>query len=228
MNTLRVAPLLVSTLIFNCAWGAEGSLRVAQMFLPPGARMAELVEADPQTGKTNKSLPAVLSGNLLSPRSKDVVFAYSTKAVDLPAKSLFLAVAHQTESGYTKVFEVTFYGQLLWIQDFRTVGIQLTRLPGDKIDSLIVITGIGASLGASMRIFRWNPVRGMVNMLPEAPSARKFQVVESQKGLRILCSFERFPGDSEAHAPTEFAWDGKEFVEEKTHSTDKGCPTCPH
>lgn len=66
--------------------------KVASSFLPPGTRMARLERFDGKTGRSIKSVPAVLTGHFLSPQSDDMVMAYVKTAPDPQVKSLFVTV----------------------------------------------------------------------------------------------------------------------------------------
>lgn len=105
MRDRFIFKILVSTAMLSFAWTAHAQsdpVAIATRFLPPNAKFAEFVKANPSTGKPISRDPAVLTGNVVSSRSQDIVFAYDTHAPDLAEESLFIALLHKTARAISK------------------------------------------------------------------------------------------------------------------------------
>ncbi len=199
-------------LVANCL-GAEQQdlLRVVNRFLPAGGRLVNLEKFDAKSGKLLAHDPAILSGSIVARNSKDIVFAYETEAMDLGTRFLFFTLLHKDDSGYVKVFELTYSNQFLWVQDFSTVGFQLVRLSGTQKDYVLIATAVGASLGASVQVFGWDNDFGLTNLFPPNSGVRYFQL--GQDGNLQFCElrFEKYVGEKEALPRKRLFWDGSRF-----------------
>ncbi len=174
--------------------------------------MAVLQRFDAQTGKPIESIPAVLAGHLLSPQSDDIAMAYINIAPDPQAKSLFVTVLHKLPDGYVKVFEKSYYGKFLWVQNFETVGLKVLKLPGELTDSLVVVTARGASLGAQAELYRWEDGVGMVDLMPRHLPAHRVSFVLDKDHLLVKLSFEKYSGEKGVPPPILYRWDGHQLT----------------
>src|SRR6202158_1557632 len=168
----RTLSVVFAFLLCSTTSAAQQNPRqIASSFPPPRTQMAQLDRFDSNTGKPIERTPAVLTGHFLSPKSEDMVLAYTNTADDPQTRSLFVAVLHKVDGGDSKGFDKSYYERFLWAQDFATVGLRILRLPGDQIDTIAVSTARGASLGVQTELYRWQDGVGMVNVMPSHPPA---------------------------------------------------------
>jgi len=208
--------LLVSQLFLTTVCSAQDNPEeVAKAFLPPRAQFAEFVRSDPKTGETIQRSPAILSGHIVSQKSDDIVFAYQTRLQDPQIKSLFVALLHKAASGYVKVYEITYYQRYLWAQDFSTVGLKLVPLRGTDAYCLAVTTAVGASLGATVEVLRWDDTQGLVNVMLTNGSVYHVSFLDDKEGLSVTLSFEKYPGEKGVQPPILYRWDGRKFTKVK-------------
>ena len=208
--------LLVSQLFLTTVCSAQDNPEeVAKAFLPPRAQFAEFVRSDPKTGETIQRSPAILSGHIVSQKSDDIVFAYQTRLQDPHIKSLFVALLHKAASGYAMVYEITYYNRYLWAQDFSTIGLKLVKLRGANAYCLAVTTAVGASLGATVEVLKWDDTQGLVNVMPANESAHHVSFVEDKEGLSVVLAFEKYPGEKGVRPPMSYRWDGRKFTSVK-------------
>lgn len=210
-SRILFAKLCLLFFVATCSAQSKAS-DVAASFLPPGTRLAALERFDSKTGKPIESLPAVLTGHFISPKSDDIVFAYVNKSTDSDVKALFVTVLHKVPEGYAKVFEKTYYERFLWVQDFVTVGLKTLRLPGKPTDSVAVATARGASLGVQVELYNWEDGLGMVNLMPSHPSAHRFSFIEEKEQFRVQLSFEKYRGEKGVPPPAIYRWDGRQLT----------------
>lgn len=195
------------------AYSGEQALNsVVARFLPPGTKLADLRRFDPKTGNSVESTSAILSGHFVSSSSSDLAFAYVNESEDPQSKSLFVTVLHQGPDGYAVVFEKSFYERFLWVQDFSTVGFKLLKLPGESKDSIVIATARGASLGLQTEIYHWEDGIGMVNIMPEHPSAHHISLLSSDSQFAVRLSFEKYPGEKGVPQPMIYRWNGHELA----------------
>ncbi len=208
-RTLLFSPLLFLLLPGVCrAQAPSAAATVAKRFLPPKARMAEITGLDPKTGKPGATRLAVLSGHIVSPTADDIVFSYYTAAPDLPAGSLFIVLLHKTDSGYVKLAEFSYYANRFLSAD----GFRLLRPPREGRDLIAVYTGVGASLGGQVRIFRWDSDWGLVNAMPENGSVHGVLFIGGEEEFAVRLIFEKYQGEKGAPPALRFRWDGKKFA----------------
>ncbi len=213
MTFPKLAVLVVLCLYHPSVCAAqEGAVELAKQFLPPKAGLAQFEKFDPKSGEFIERNPAVLTGHIVSEKSKDIVFAYYSKASDMPTKSLFVDLLHETKSGYVKLSEFSYYGRFLWVQDFSTIGLRLLPVGKGGRESIGIITSMGASLGAQLQVFQWDDTFGLLNTMPERLSAYDFSFFAESGRLRIVLSFEKYPGEKGARVPIAYQWEGKKFV----------------
>lgn len=186
-------------------------ISVVKKFLPPNTQLATLEAYDSQTGKAKTRRPAVLSGQLIRGSSNDVVFAYYSTIPDLGTKTLYVSVLHKTGTEYVKLCELSYYNRVLWVQDFKTVGLRLIQLPGDSVDSILVMSGIGASLGAQVQIFQWRDGLGLIDVMPHNNSVRSLSLKQEKGEFGIILSFSKYPGEPGTPPPVRYTWDGESF-----------------
>jgi len=198
-------------LLSALATKAQTPAEVASSFLRPGTRLAELQRFDSKTGNAIQAVPAALSGHFVSPGSNDVVFAYANASQDPQSKCLFVAVAHKLDEGYSIVFEKSFYGRYLWVQDFATVGLRILKLPGGSNDSIAIATARGASLGVEAELYHWEDGVGMVNLMPSHIPAHQISYILEANKFMLKLSFEKYPGEKGVSQPIVYRWDGHEM-----------------
>jgi hypothetical protein len=207
--------ILVSQIILSLAVTCSAQQKptdVASSFLSPGTRLAELERFDPSTGKPTQAVSAVITGHFVSPDSNDIVFAQVNTSQDPRAKSLFITVLHKLPSGYTNVFEKSYYQRYLWVQDFTTVGLKVLRLPGELIDSILISTARGASLGAQTELYHWVDGLGMVNVMPNHPPAHQVSFILGNNQFTLKLSFQKYPGEKGVPHPISYRWDGHKLA----------------
>lgn len=210
MSQRRYAAIFVLWFFMTGEGGARNGLtEIANRFLPPGAEIAELYKLDPKTNTVSVRNPAVLTAHIVSENSSDLVLAYYSQGSppDID-KSLFVDVLHQTKAGYAKVWEGTYYGQVLIVPD----ALALVKLPGEKRHAVAVISGRGASLGGQLQILRWDTTWGVLNVMPENGPAHGFSFVREAGTLKVKLSFEKYPGEKGVPPPIVFQWQGNRFV----------------
>ena len=205
----------VSLTLLNLCLAAAGHAQetpefVAKYFLPPRTQIAQLRKLDPES-KQVKSVPAIVTGHIVSAESSDIVFAYMNPAAESYDKSLFISLLHGGNSGYVKIYEMTYYGRILLTHD----ALGLLRLPGDSRDSIVLFSGIGASLGGELQVFRWTDPWGLVNVMPNNGGVHGFSFVEGKDGLKVVLSTEKYLGEKGVPPPVSYRWDGRKFVNVK-------------
>jgi hypothetical protein len=205
----------VSLTLLNLCFAAAGDAQqtpelVAKGFLPPGTEIAQLRKLDPES-KQVKSVPAIVTGHVVSAESSDIVFAYMNPAGESYDKSLFIGLLHRRDSAYVKIYEMTYYGRILLVHD----ALRLLRLPRDSRDSIVLFSGIGASLGGEVQVFRWNDSWGLVNVMPNNGGVHHVSFVEDKEGLSVRLSFEKYPGEKGVQPPSLYRWDGRKFMKVK-------------
>lgn len=219
MNAKRLFFCTAFVLLSPLVCAAQQTVsEAATSFLPPGTRLAELERFDSNTGNLIEKVPAILTGHFVTSNSTDIVFAYTNTSQDPQAKSLFMTVLHKLPEGYTKVFEKSFYERFLWVQDFRTVGLKIVKMPGESTDSIMFITARGASLGAQVEIYHWANGLGMINVMQPHPSAHKVTFSSETNQFTLTLSFEKYPGEKGVPQPMLFKWDGKELAPSSGHA----------
>ena len=213
MTTLRMLTLSISFLLPAAAcFGQQKPSQIASAFLPPRTQIVTLNRFDPTTGKLIGSLPAVLTGHFLSQTSNDIVFAYVNEAKDPQVASVFVTMLHELSDGYAKVFEMTYCGRSLWVQDFATVGLKVFRLPGRSTDSVVIATARGASLGFQTEVYNWVDGFGLVNVMPTHPSAHHLSFTLENNQFLLELSFEKYPGEKGIPRPVVYRWDGHQLT----------------
>ena len=203
----------------------QNPLEIAIKFLPPSTKLAETYKLDAKTRSATEREPAVLAGHFLSARSEDIAFAYYTPASSPDhEKCFFVALLHKSSSGYVKLWEQSFYSE-----GFITPqAMRLIKVSREHPDLLAVVTGLGASVGGRLRVFRWDATWGFTNVAPENQGGHQFDFSQSEKGPRVTVSFEKYPGDTGARPPVTYSWDGKKLLETHLPGNRAECPTCPH
>lgn len=190
----------------------EPTTEIVAGFVPSGAELVLLRPYDEEKQQLGPSKVAVLRGSVVSPKSEDIIFAYTTPSSGAMDKTLFVAMLHKTPSGYIKVFEKSFYGKVLLSGD----ALQLVRLSDRGPNAVAVFAGTGASLGGRLFLYRWNAVtvtvNGMENIMPPEAGGHRVWFDQRKSGLRVILSNEKYLGQKDALPPVSFRWNGKEFV----------------
>ena len=211
----RVA-IAVSSLVFLCSGicvaQEDDALSVARTFLPPNSAIATLNTYDPAEGRVVGSPPAVFRAHILTGKSNDIVFAYRTGEGDSYHNSMFICLLHRTHSGYVKLFELTYYGKMLWSQDFRTVGLQMVTAPGSSTEMIAVTTAIGASLGGRLEIFKWDSDQGLINLMPGNGGLHHLTFSQDKGGFTVSLGFAKYEGEKGAPEPVVFKWTAGSFA----------------
>ena len=189
---------------------APNPVAVARSFLPPDATLATLYTFDFHTGKVSKRWPAVLTGHILAPDSKDIVFAYYTpREIHTVDKTLFLALLHRTSHGYQQVYVVSYRDEVLLIPN----AIRVVHLNGISEDAVSIVAGIGAAVGGHLDIYVWQDPWGWKNIFPPNGSMEYFYFFRKPTGLLIALSSYNHPGLNVTPPPVWYRWNGKRFVE---------------
>lgn len=186
---------------------APDPVAVARSFLPPHAQLAEDFSFDFRAGQVSKRWPAVLTGHVVGPDSRDIVFAYYSPETPVVGHTLFLDLLHETPSGYEKMYEVSYRPQVL----FGPKGLKLVHLRGVQTDTVAFAHGVGAALGARLDIFVWRDPWGWQNIFPPNSTGYTYFFAR-ESGLEIALSTAKHPGLTVSPPPVWFRWDGERFV----------------
>ncbi len=215
MNTRIVFCLLLAA-VSGAPLHAQGSspdaVAIARTFLPPRTELEQIAKYDPRSGDLIEQRPAVLVGHILSPKSRDIALAYKTPGGKGYNGTLFISLLHETEGGYVKIYERAYYDQLLWVQDFSTVGLSLLPVAETETQAIAAITGIGASLGGKLEVFKWDDTWGLTDVMPANGSVHGFGFAQQKEGLRITLSYAKSPSDKSAPPPISYFWNGNRVV----------------
>jgi len=213
MKLLGTKPLLGLLFSASVLLAQQTPVEVAARFVPPNSSLQEFEVYSPSTGQPIQRQPAVVKAHVVSSQSNDIVFAYKSVTIDSEPGALFVAVLHETPSGYVKISEESYYARRLWVQDFRTVGLKVFKPSMQGPDVIAIITEVGASAGGDLQVLRWDPSRGLITCLSSpAPPAYNFRFSETSRGSEISLSFEKYPGQVGVRPPVTYRWDGKLFV----------------
>ena len=208
-------------ILLSCSWAlaqkpavgqtgtAPDPVAVARTFLPPNATLATLYAFDFRAGKVAKQWPAVLTGHILAPDSRDIVFAYYTpRNVHRIDKTLFLVLLHRSGRQYQQVYGVAYRDEVLLIPE----AIRVFRLQGMMTDAVSVVAGIGAAMGGRLDVYTWRDPWGWQNIFPPNGSMEYFYFFPKTTGLEIALSSAHHPGLNVSPPPVWYRWDGKQFV----------------
>lgn len=189
---------------------------VARRFLPPNSQLEELYSFDYRTGQVIKRWPAVLAAHIVSPHSRDIVFAYHTprdltpRQIRRQAHNLFVAFLRETEEGYQEVYVVSCGKEVL----LAPRAVRILHLKGMDTDAVAVMHGIGAALGGRLDVYAWNETWGMRNVFPPNGSMDYFYFFHRPEGLTVaLTSWQaKRPGLDVSPPPVWYRWNGKHFI----------------
>ena len=95
------------------------------------------------------------------------------------------------------------------------MGLKLVPLRGTDAYCLAVTTGVGACLGATVEVLKWDDTQGLMNVMPANESAHHVSFVEGKEGLSVRLSFEKYPGEKGVQPPILYRWDGRRFTNVK-------------
>lgn len=180
------------------------TINIVSQFISPGASIAQLFAADPLTGRTTETKPAVIQ--IMLDGSRDIAFAESTKINAGKNQVLTISVLQPEDNGYRPVFIRTYYDKVLFAQDFKTIGFQEIKLDDGKA-GLLVITSSGASLGGDIEIFTWKEGEGLVNVVPaKVGGGHSFTWIDDRGKLRLSIAYGRSKYDTNVPPPVSLAW----------------------
>jgi hypothetical protein len=185
----------------------ENPVAVARRFLPPNCQTATLYTFDFDAGRVSRRWPAVLTGHIVGPNTKDVVFAYYCPPGNVIQKTLFLDLLHRTPHGYEKDYEISYRTQVLLIPK----AIRVLHLRGLSSDAVAVIHGIGATLGGQLDVFLWSNLWGWQDIFPRNGGTGYTYFFPRKTGLDVALSTANHPGLAVSPPPVWFRWNGKEF-----------------
>jgi hypothetical protein len=187
---------------------AQDPVAVARSFLPPNSEMATLYTFDYRTLHYGPDFPAVLTAHVLSPSSRDIVFAYYSPRPGQYEKTLFVALLHDSEGAYQEIYVLSYPARVLLVSK----AIRILRLQNLSTDAVAVITGMGASLGGSLEVFVWRDPWGWQDIFPSNGSVHYFYFFPKGTGLEVALSGSKHPGLSVSPPPVWYRWDGVHFV----------------
>ncbi|HET7101001.1 MAG TPA: hypothetical protein VFJ52_07620 [Terriglobia bacterium] len=189
----------------------EDPVAVARRFLPPNSRLEKLYSFDYSASRVTKRWPAVLTAHIMSPESRDIVFAYRTPRNSQHYEHhLFIAFLHHTEEGYEEIYAVSCQKEVL----LTPRAIRILHLKSMDTDAVAVMHGIGAASGGRLDIYAWNEAWGIRNIFPPNGSMDYFYFFPRPEGLTIaLTSFlAKRPGLDVSPPPVWYRWNEKHFV----------------
>lgn len=191
----------------------EDPVAVARRFLPPNSQLEQLYSLDYRAGHVAKRWPAVLTAHIVSPDSRDIVFAYRTPRSNDARRfghNLFVAFLHDTDEGYEEIYVASYQNEVLLAPE----AIRILHLNGMDTDAVAVIHGIGAALGGRLDIYTWNKTWGLRNVFPLNGGMDYVYYFPRLEGFTIaLASWQaKRPGLDVQPPPIWYQWNGKRFI----------------
>ena len=175
-------------------------------FIPPNAVVQPTRSYDPQTKKETDET-GIKFGRLGGKSGKDIAFIYKL------GDQLHLRIV-QDPNGKPVILDRVLPGSFVWMQDYKTNGLQVADLDGQPGDEILTLTAEGASLGAYMNVLAVRNHR--IESLLEKPTGREvggydFKVEPDRSTHKILVYTDKHRSKIET-----YKWKGKKFHRAQT------------
>lgn len=155
----------------------------------------------------NKSVPALLEADVDGDGDSEVIAVHSAKpTMQEPTPPLFLSVLNQRQGKLVVKTSTPLTGGVLFnIQiSGSAVPLAVTDLTGDSHPEIVVASGIGASLGGELQVFRLQD-NSLVSLTRIGGNI--FLLKSRAGGKGIITAQSRYQNKA-----VSYRWDGKEFV----------------
>ena len=155
----------------------------------------------------NKSVAALLEADLDGDGNPEVIAAHSAKPNQQePTPPLFLSVLSQRQGTLVVKTSVPLTGGVLFnIQiNGSAVPVAVTDLTGDDHPEIVVASGIGASLGGELQVFRFQD-DSLVSLTRIGGNI--FHLKSRAGGKGIITTQSRYQ-----NKPISYRWDGQQFA----------------
>lgn len=171
-------------------------------FIPPKAEVQAARSYDPRTKKETDQT-GIKFGRLGGTSGKDIAFVYKE------GEELHLRIV-QEPNRKPVILDVLLLGTFVWMQDYKTNGLQVGDLDGQPGDEILTVTAVGASLGAYMDVFAVR--NGRIESVLEKPKGQEvggydFDIEPDRNAHKIVVYTDKHRSKSET-----YRWNGKKFL----------------